>query len=243
MDPDQTSAEFQTTHWSLVHDARGDRSHLETLLRQYWAPVYAFIRRQGYRGPDASDLTQEFLARVVIGRDMVNRADPARGRFRAFLKQALRNFLIDQHRVGRHSRGSATGPRRPLSLHGESGEVLHEPEFTDEMSREFDRQWAATLVEITLTRLEDASRREHMTHHWEAFRINVLGPALHGTDPLDLPALGAQVGVADATQLSNMLQTMKRRFRRMLREVVAETVVTPDQVEDELNDLRRYGGL
>jgi hypothetical protein len=59
---------------------------------------------------------------------------------------------------------------------------------------------------------------------------------------MDLTELGRRVGVADTTQLSNMLQTMKRRFRRMLREVVAETVDTPDQIEEELADLRAYVG-
>jgi RNA polymerase sigma-70 factor (ECF subfamily) len=244
VDPNQTAAEFQTTHWSLVYGARGDRTGLEHLLRQYWSPVYAFIRRQGYGGHDASDLTQEFLSQVVIGRDIVGKADPSRGRFRSFLKQSLRNFLIDQHRTHRHSRGAPLGPNRQAAVslpdgHAESSEAASVP---DELSREFDREWAATIVQITLQRLEDAARQEGLNSHWEAFRTNILGPTLWRTEALDMTELAKRVGAADAAQVSNMIQTMKRRFRRTLREVVGETVATPEQVEQELAELRNYVG-
>lgn len=252
MDPEHTSAEFQTTHWSLVYRARGDRAVLEQLLRRYWSPVYAFIRRQGYGGHDASDLAQEFLARVVLGRDLIGKADEARGRFRSFLKHALRNFLIDQHRTGRASRGRGEGRGLPTGLKGggdsaaaaalplfdKEGHPLNEPVITDEMSRLFDREWAATIVQTTLQRLEDSARAEGLEAHWTAFDANILGPTLRRTAPIELKDLGDQLGIADLTQLSNMLQTMKRRFRRTLREVVAETVDTPAQIEEELADLR-----
>jgi RNA polymerase sigma-70 factor (ECF subfamily) len=238
MDPSHTAAEFGTTHWSLVYGARGDRSGLEHLLRRYWSPVYAFIRKQGYGGHDASDLTQEFLSRVVIGRDLVGKADPARGRFRSFLKGALRNFLIDQHRTGKFSKGGAV-PNAPAALPEAGGGI---GEFSKEQSREFDREWAATLVQLTLRRTEDEARSEGLGAHWEAFNINVLGPTLRRTEPLGLEILAAQIGAADAAQASNMVQTMKRRFRRTLREVVAETVATEAEVEDELAELRGYMG-
>lgn len=244
MDPDQTAAEFQTTQWSLVCGARVDRSGLEHLLRLYWSPVYAFIRRQGYSGHDASDLTQEFLAQVVIGRDIIGKADPARGRFRSFLKQSLRNFLIDQHRTHRHSRGGAPGPNRPavVQFPDDLGEADASGRISEGFSRAFDREWAATIVQITLQRLEDASRQEGLSAHWEAFRTNVLGPTLWKTHALDMAELARRVGAADAAQASNMVQTMKRRFRRMLREVVGETVAGPEQVEAELAELRNYIG-
>jgi RNA polymerase sigma factor (sigma-70 family) len=244
LDPDQTAAEFQTTHWSLVYGARGDRSGLEHLLRQYWSPVYAFIRRQGYGGHDASDLTQDFLAQVVIGRDIVGKADPSRGRFRSFLKQSLRNFLIDQHRTHRHSRGGPLGPNRhaTVSLSEDLGGSESAERLSEDRLREFDREWAATIVQITLQRLEDSTRQEGLGSHWEAFRTNILGPTLWRTEALQLTDLARRIGAADAAQASNMIQTMKRRFRRVLREVVAETVATPEQVEQELAELRNYLG-
>lgn len=243
MDSNQTAADFQTTHWSLVYGARGDRSGLEHLLRMYWGPVYAFIRRQGYGGHDASDLTQDFLAQVVIGRDIVGKADPSRGRFRSFLKQALRNFLIDQHRTHRHSKGGILGPGGlPTLPLPDDDRHIDDRAFSEELSREFDREWAATIVQLTIQRCEDAARREGLQSHWEAFAANILQPTLYRSQPIELEELAKRVGAADATQVSNMLQTMKRRFRRTLREVVGETVASPQQIEEELAELRGFIG-
>ena len=238
MDPTsgQTAASFHTTLWSLVLGARGDRSALEHLLRAYWSPVYAFIRRQGYPGHDASDLTQDFLTQVVIGRDLLGRADPERGRFRAFLKHALKNFLIDQHRLHRVSKRSGGGTG--VAAGGDHPEPDVADSRVPEIDAMFDREWAATVLELTLTRLEEACRADGLAQHWEVFNLNVLGPAVRKSRAVPLDELAGRFGAVDATQLSNMLQTVKRRFRKTLREVVAETVSDESQVEQELSELR-----
>jgi RNA polymerase sigma-70 factor (ECF subfamily) len=247
VDPSNTAASFQSTMWALVLGARVDRSALEQLLRAYWSPVYAFIRRQGYGGHDASDLTQEFLTQVVIGRDLVGRADPQRGRFRAFLKQALRNFLIDQHRLGRVSKGAPGargGPNRTVPDAPPEATTLDAlPAAVDDglaAGGAFDRAWAATIIENTLERLEESLVADGMEAHWAAFHANVVGPALRRTAPLPLAALVPVTGAVDEAQVSNMLQTVKRRFRRTLRDVVAETVADEGQVEQELAELKAH---
>src|SRR5262245_28605206 len=73
----ETGAWFQTTSWALVQSAQGSRADMEILLRAYWSPVYAFIRKKGYGYHDAADLTQEFLAEVLVGRDLIGKADPS----------------------------------------------------------------------------------------------------------------------------------------------------------------------
>lgn len=232
----------------MIVDARGDRSVLEKLLRIYWPPVYTFIRRQGFTTHDASDLTQEFLSTVVLSRDLLSRADPTRGRFRSFLKQSLRNFLIDHHRAAK--------PRRAITNAGQ----LHDADSResdsstrglgfDEPTRsgaanaptaDFDRQWAATIVHLALERLEDSLRTEHMTKHWLAFETNVVAPAVRKTAPLPLDELAQRLHVAGPDVVSNMVQTAKRKYRKILREIVAETVDKPEAVDSELNELRGY---
>jgi hypothetical protein len=81
------SSQFPTTRWSLVV-AAGDsqrkdaRSALVSLCEHYWYPLYAYLRRRGYRAEEAQDLTQEFFIRVLEGRSL-DRADPEKGRFRS----------------------------------------------------------------------------------------------------------------------------------------------------------------
>ena len=94
------ASHFPTTRWTLVV-AAGDsqrkeaRAALVSLCENYWYPLYAYIRRRGYPPDQAQDLTQEFFVRVLEGR-YLDRADPEKGRFRAFLLSSLKFFLADE---------------------------------------------------------------------------------------------------------------------------------------------------
>src|SRR5581483_10999496 len=83
------AGQFATTDWRLVNGSQQSettnaREALEALCRLYWPPLYAYARRQGKTPPDAQDLTQAFVARL-LERRFFGAADPARGRFRTFL--------------------------------------------------------------------------------------------------------------------------------------------------------------
>jgi RNA polymerase sigma-70 factor (ECF subfamily) len=89
MEPPRPPAGFPTTRWSRVAravgtDDAGARAALAELCAAYWYPVYAFIRRKGHGPDEAADLTQDYFARLLES-GTVAAADPARGRFRAFL--------------------------------------------------------------------------------------------------------------------------------------------------------------
>ena len=82
------------TSWILIEDARNPESPTsrisqETLMRRYWPAVFAFIRSSGRSEQQAEDLTQGFFCDVVIGRDLLARADDRRGRFRSLLLSSL----------------------------------------------------------------------------------------------------------------------------------------------------------
>lgn len=233
----ETGAWFHTTSWALVLGARADKGDLEVLLRAYWSPVYAFIRKKGFGPHDAADLTQEFLSDVLVGRDLIGKADPMRGRFRSFLKTALRNYLVDHRRkVGSRKSGPNAAPN---GLDAAEMATTN-PDESDISSRAFDRQWAATILALTIERVEASCRQEGLDQQWSAFKINVLGPLTRKVRPMSMESLASVVGAASAEQVSNMLQTVKRRFRRTLRQVVSETVHDPEQIDDELANLRDY---
>src|ERR1051325_4501247 len=98
--PQHREYEFPTTHWSAVLTAGNSAAPwateaLERFCRTYWAPLYGFIRRQGYSPDDALDLAQGFFARFLARKD-VKVADPERGRLRSFLLASLKNFLANE---------------------------------------------------------------------------------------------------------------------------------------------------
>jgi RNA polymerase sigma-70 factor (ECF subfamily) len=234
----ETGAWFQTTSWSLVLSARGSRADLETLLRAYWSPVYAFIRAKGFGHHDASDLTQEFLAEILVGRDLISKADPMRGRFRAFLKSALRNFLIDQHRRSSAKRAAPSAPIASMDAAPEAADASQGAEPWGA----FDRQWAAAVLALAIERTEAACLQDGMTPQWAAFKAVVLSPLTGRVKPPAMEDLAERLGAANPAQVSNMIQTVKRRFRRMLEQVVAETVNDPGDIAQELKALQSFFG-
>ena len=87
---------FHTTRWSIVLSAQGKASRdafqsLEALCRQYWPPLYAYVRHRGFAQHDAEDLTQAFFARL-LEKEWLAAAKRECGRFRSFLLVALKRF-------------------------------------------------------------------------------------------------------------------------------------------------------
>src|SRR5204862_1035092 len=79
------------------------------VLERYQSAAYRYLLG-GVRNLDAADeLFQEFALRFVRGD--FRRADPERGRFRDFVKTALRNLVTNHHKkVARHPAASLEKP-------------------------------------------------------------------------------------------------------------------------------------
>jgi DNA-directed RNA polymerase specialized sigma24 family protein len=226
---------FASTQWSLVLAAPDDPAILDSLLRCYLGPIYAYIRRAGNARDRAADLTQDFVSQVILERGLLDRADPARGRFRTFLKSALANFLVDQHR---RSTTRARAPAEPL-LGGLKLDDI-EPSDGDDPEAAFDRQWATSVLSATLDRVEADCNDCGQAAHWAAFSASVIEPVVRHTSLPGMEDLARRLGVPQSDQVSSMIQTVRRKFRRTLLQVVQETMADPSQAPDELTNLRNF---
>ncbi|HKE49089.1 MAG TPA: hypothetical protein VKB52_13575 [Rhodanobacteraceae bacterium] len=231
----RASARFPDTSWGLVL-AAGDRAEsrardaLAALCRQYWMPIYASLRRQGYPASDAEDLTQGFFLHLIDG-GAVARADPDRGRFRSFLHGALVRFLAsDRERESALKRG---GDRVFVPFDATAAEA-HMAAEDDGSSQQlqFDRRWARALVGNALARLA----AEHAVSG-ESDLFAALQPCLSGRDMPSYADIGAQLGRNEGA-IKTAVHRLRRRFRDALRAEVAETVAAPGEVDEELAYLR-----
>jgi RNA polymerase sigma factor (sigma-70 family) len=238
MNEPRSGSIFQTTQWSMVVAAHDDPEVLNSLLATYWGPIYTYIRRAGRSREDAADFTQEFIQHVMLERGLIERANPERGRFRTFIKSSLRRFLIDIHR---HTAAKGRSPGAPV-LGGPSLDAL-EPSGTDDPSSAFDRQWAATLLSVALERLEADCISSGQQAHWAAFSALVVEPALRHTAPMPVAEVATQLNLDSGHQVSSMIQTVRRKFRRLMADVVRETVADPSEAEDEIRQLGAFLGL
>src|SRR5262245_29304758 len=227
---------FASTRWSLVAAAgRGEtpeaREALAVLCQAYWYPLYAYARRRLPSADDAQDLTQEFFARL-LEKDYLQAADPRRGKFRSFLLTAFKHFLAKEHeRAAAQKRG---GGRRPLPLDFQDGErrYRHEPADPSTPETVYERRWALTLLEQTLARLRQEFASAGKEPLFEALKGTLTGD---GTGE-PYARIGQELGASE-TAVKTAAHRLRRRYQEMLRAAVAQTVASPEEVEDELRDL------
>lgn len=234
------AVKFETTSWTLVLSARNNAQDLGVLLSRYWSPIYCYIRATGASSAEAADLTQQFVTDVVLERDLIDRASPERGRFRTFLRAAVRNFLVDQHRRAKAQRRH---PELPILSIDTSRIREVEPSILDSPERAFDRQWAATVMQQAMESVRVECERGNMTRHWAVFEAAVLTPALQGGEAPLLREVSERLGCADVTQASNMIQTIRRRLNRTIRSIIADSLDSTEELESELSWLKELLGL
>ncbi len=229
---------FATTRWSVVLRAGADSQEaaqvaLEQLCRDYWYPLYAYVRRKGYSPEDASDLTQDFFAKLIAN-DFAQGLSPEGGRFRSFLLTSLNRFLINGWEKGRRlRRGGGVVAASLDALILERGEAGYLGEFStsDTPERLFQRAWAETLLARVLARLaaECASRAD--------VRFDVLKPFLAaGDEPPALADAAAQLGLT-LPAFKSLLHRFRQRYREVLLDEVSQTVGTRSDVAEELRGL------
>lgn len=232
-----TSVGFATTRWSLVLTARDPKSAqaaeaLENLCRTYWYPLYAFVRRQGCSPHDAQDLVQGFFGHL-LSHDFLRGLSRDKGRFRAFLLVAMKNFLKDQRDKARAQKRG--GGRPVISLDEMQAEERYRHEPADDLNSEniFERRWALMVLELALNRLRAEFDAAGKLALFEILR------KFHG-DETDAPSYAeaaAQLGMPENTLKSHVLR-FRRRYRELLCEEVAHTVATPGEVAEELRHLK-----
>lgn len=226
---------FETTHWSVVlgagqHSAQQEAA-LARLCQTYWFPLYSFIRRSGHSPEDAQDLTQEFFARL-LEKDYLKAAAPEKGRFRSFLLLVLRRFMANEwDRATSQKRG---GGRPVVSLDAQDTEDRYLAQPAEQLSPEklFERRWAATLLDQVMGKL----KAEFSATRGEAL-FDELRPFLGGDEGEDsYTGLSARMGMSEGT-LRVTVYRLRKRYRELLRLEIANTVQTPEAIDDEIRYL------
>lgn len=233
--PGRASADdpFGLTRWSLVARAgKGDapqaRAALAELCRSYWKPVYGYVRRRHADEHEALDRTQAFFAHL-LEKDLFQRADPQRGKFRAFLLTALKHFLIneaDRERRRRPAGGAV------FSLDNTEKEMsAWEPADNETPERAFERQWALSLLENVLQRLRQEMETDGRGPFFDACK-----GFLSGEETRPMAVIAAELQMSEGA-LKVAVHRLRKRYRAGLRAEVAQTVENADEVDGEVRDL------
>lgn len=227
---------FQTTHWSVVL-AAGEPGHpasqkaLAELCRNYWYPLYAFVRRKGRLPEEAKDLTQDFFA-VVLEKNYFGDADRERGRFRTFLLAAADNFLRNDW--AKHQTLKRGGGVTFVSFETDVAEAryLREPADGETPEKLFDRRWAVSLLETVMERLRDEFRRAEKAEQFQTLEVFLSGEK----QPSSYAEAAAKLNLSEGA-VRVAVHRLRQRYGELLRYEIASTLAEPKDVDDELRHL------
>jgi RNA polymerase sigma-70 factor (ECF subfamily) len=227
-------SKFQTTSWSLVLKAAHDpvvdsRPALARLCETYWNPVFAFIRRSGYDRDQAQDLTQGFFA-LLVEKNFLEVADPQRGRFRSFLLTAVKRFLANERdRLHALKRG---GGEIHVSIDATADAYAPGNADNDTPESLFERRWALSVLEHAMANL-----RAEFAAAGRAGQFEILAPFLNrDSRGTRYEEVAAKVGIS-AGGLRTLVHRMRRRYRDLVRAEIAETVASPEDIDEEIRFL------
>jgi len=204
---------------------------LEKLCRTYWNPLYAYVRRRGHSPHDAQDLTQEFFARL-LEKKYLQLADRERGRFRSFLLKSLQHFLVNEWVRGQAQKRGAG--QKVFSLDEVAAERSYLAQPADQLAPEslYDKRWAMTLLERAMERLgADYSGAGKQELFDQLKGLLLTEGSAESYRPLAGP-LGLSEGAVKVA-----VHRLRQRFRDAVRAEIAQTVATPEEVDEELRCL------
>jgi len=228
-----SNSDFPTTHWTLVQAVQGgNAAHaakaMEQLCKGYWYPIYAFLRRSGHSTEDAEDLTQAFFHRLIT-EDAIQTVRQDVGKLRSYLLGVLRRLMSD------HTRHNSAQKRGGGILHISFEEMdaeeryAREPQDTHDPEWIFTHAWAHELLAGVREKL-----REAFSATGRAGVFDVLLPFLMwDNEPPSHKEIAKQLGSSEtATRI--LIHRLRTKFRDLLRDEVARTVLTPQEIPGEL---------
>jgi RNA polymerase sigma factor (sigma-70 family) len=231
----QDGAAFTTTHWSVVLEAQGltpaAQAALDKLCRTYWRPIYGFVRRKGVGPEEAKDLTQGFFALLLERRDL-DAVRKEKGRLRSYLLTSLKHFLTNErNRAMAIKRGEG---RRliPLEDLREHERVGFEPADTLAADQIYERRWALSVLDQVLSRLGDEYRAAGNIQLFDRLQKSLTDEPDHSSQA----DIAHEFGMTESA-VRQASYRLRQRYRQLLREEIAHTVMVPGDIEDELRHL------
>ena len=231
------AAGFAATRWTLVlAAARGNATPrageaMAELCRFYWYPLYAYIRRRGHDTHEAEDLTQEFFLRL-LAKNYLASVDRDKGKFRAFLLASLKHFLANEWDRSRALKRGGGQTVVPINAIDAESRYCREPWHDLTPEKLFERRWALTVLDQGLARLQAELSAEGKQSLFDSLKPFLTG----GHESGGYAAAAAELRMSEGA-LKTAVHRLRRRYRQLLRDEIAQTVTSPDEIDEEIKYL------
>jgi RNA polymerase sigma factor (sigma-70 family) len=212
------------------------RQAWEALVGGYWKPVYKVLRtRWRLDREDAEDLTQEFFATALV-KGTFERYDPARARFRTYLRTCLDGFAANERKAAHRLKRGGGQASLSLDFAGAEAELLRYGAGDGlDPDEYFHREWVRALFDLAIGDLRRWCAATGKEVHLRLFeRYDLEGP-----DALERPTyaeLAAEHGLP-ATQVTNFLAAVRRELRRLVLARLRELTASEEEYRSEARHL------
>jgi len=240
MEQEFSSRRLPSTHWSEIASASHNRQQkgreaLDCLLIRYQAALLAHISLKFRATEDvAQDLLQSFVAEKILENELLAQANPARGRFRTFLLNALDRFVVSQQRKERAQKRAPGAGFVPL----DRLQTKDEPQWLDPPDHRAEALWAQAVIAAALLNMRNECETSNHMDIWGVFEGRLLSAVLEDSPGTGYEELIQRFGFKSPSHAFNALNTAKRMFKRHLRSVIAEYARGDREVEEELRELK-----
>jgi RNA polymerase sigma factor (sigma-70 family) len=234
------SSTFPATRHSAVREAASAdpetrRRGFEALATAYWKAVFKHLRFTGFSREDAEDLTQGFFARAYE-KGFFDSYDPARSRFRTFLRVCLDGFVSNERAAARTLKRGGGQLLLSLDFDGAEGELAHVVRAPNtDPDESFRQEWVRSVFGQALESLRRRARdvgKEAALAVFERYDLD-------GPDAVTKPTyadLARELGLP-VTQVTNHLAWARREFRRLALDALAAQCGSDEEFKEEARDL------
>ncbi|HYB94212.1 MAG TPA: sigma-70 family RNA polymerase sigma factor [Vicinamibacterales bacterium] len=227
---------FPSTRLSVVERTRSSdeetrRIALATIIEAYWKPVYKYLRMKWAADPEhAADLTQEFFT-TTLEKDVVGKYDPARARFRTYLRLCVDGFASNARKSERRLKRGGAMTLVPLDFETAEGELAAiEPAAASDVEELFYREWVRALMERSVDDLKRFAAESGRPVMFEVFaRYDLVD------EPESRPTyteIARMLNLTTAT-VTNHLAAMRKQFRKILLDRLRELTSSEAEWESE----------
>jgi RNA polymerase sigma factor (sigma-70 family) len=213
---------------------------LATLVESYWRPIYTYLRWKWKATPeDAEDFTQGFFV-TLLERGLVERFDPARARFRTYLRVCLDGWVSNERKAASRRKRGGDVEHRSLDFAAAEGDLARLAIPADADPDEiFHREWVRGLFTWAVDELRAECGRAGRERRFRAFEAYDLDPSPEGRPTYEELARQLQTS---ATQVTNDLHAARRRFREIVLARLRELTADDEEFDAEARELFGGGG-
>lgn len=219
---DARSSESEADQW---------QDSIQELCESYWYPLYAFLRRKGYKPEDCQDLVQGFFA-SLIEKDFLKVVSPDKGRFRWFLMDAIAKFAASWNSA--QSAQKRGGQKTIVSLDVDQGESRYGLEPADQQTPEslFERDFALSVIDQAIEALKSSYYEDGKKRFFDSLKVYLV-PAGHEPKYAEV---ATELDLSE-TAIKVAIHRLRQKFQDSVRLVVLQTLSDPSQLDEEVDSL------